>query len=105
MLFRSPAKEYYERAFRKILPSDNAHSILIEELINHYKPKHIVAIGGEILVQDKAFNMLFDLHEKFPEMEIETITNLCVGEERLKQAEKIFNSNQRRQSKNCSNCL
>lgn len=29
-----PAKKYYEQAFRRILPSDNAHSILIEELIN-----------------------------------------------------------------------
>ncbi|MBR1942866.1 radical SAM protein [bacterium] len=74
------------------LENEARHLAKIEELINHYKPKHIVAIGGEILVQDKAFNMLFDLHEKFPEMEIETITNLCVGEERLKQAEKIFNS-------------
>lgn len=64
----------------------------INEMIERYKPKHIIAIGGEILVQENAFSMLFDLHKKYPKMEIQTITNLCVGEERLKQAEKIFDA-------------
>ena len=64
----------------------------IYEMIERYRPKHIIAIGGEILVQDEAFNKLFDLHKKYPEMKIQTITNLCVGEERLKQAEEIFDA-------------
>lgn len=73
-------------------PMENEQKLLerINMLIEHYKPKNITAIGGEILVQNEAFNMLFDLHEKFPEMKIHTITNLCVGMERIKEAEKIF---------------
>ncbi|MBR2525322.1 radical SAM protein [bacterium] len=75
-------------------PLNNEKELLqkINEMIERYRPKHIIAIGGEILVQEEAFNMLFDLHQKYPEMEIQTITNLCVGEERLKKAEEIFDA-------------
>ena len=62
----------------------------IKMLIDYYKPKNITAIGGEILVQNYAFNMLFDLHKKYPDMKIHTISNLSVGEKRLKEAEEIF---------------
>lgn len=73
-------------------PMTNERELLgrINMLIEHYKPKNITAIGGEILVQEEAFQMLFDLHKKFPNMKIHTITNLCVGEERIKKAEEIF---------------
>ncbi|MGN1125200.1 MAG: radical SAM protein [Candidatus Gastranaerophilaceae bacterium] len=73
-------------------PMQNEHALLerINMLIEHYKPKNITAIGGELLIQNEAFQMLFELHKKFPEMKIHTITNLCVGEERIKKAEEIF---------------
>ncbi len=72
------------------MPNENSHLSKIKEIIEYYKPKNIIAIGGEILVQDKAFNDLFDLKQKYPEMKISTITNLCVGKERLRKAEEIF---------------
>lgn len=73
-------------------PMENEAALLnrINMLIEHYEPKNITAIGGEILVQNEAFEMLFNLHKKFPDMKIHTITNLCVGEDRLKKAEEIF---------------
>lgn len=73
-------------------PMENEQALLerINMLIEYYKPKNITAIGGEILVQNEAFNMLFNLHKKFPEMKIHTITNLCVNEDRIKKAEEIF---------------
>ncbi len=72
------------------MPNEEIHLAKIRELIEHYKPKNIIAIGGEILVQEKAFNDLFELKQQYPEMKISTITNLCVGKERLKRAEEIF---------------
>ena len=73
-------------------PMENESALLqrINMLIEHYQPKNVTAIGGEILVQNEAFEMLFDLHKKYPNMKIHTITNLCVGEERIKKAEEIF---------------
>ncbi|MBR1907857.1 radical SAM protein [bacterium] len=72
------------------MQNEEQHLEKIREIIEHYKPKNIIAIGGEILVQEKAFNDLFELKKKYPEMKISTITNLCVGKERLKKAEEIF---------------
>jgi len=72
------------------MPNEENHLAKIREIIEHYKPKNIIAIGGEILVQEKAFNDLFELKQKFPEIKISTITNLCVGKERLKKSEEIF---------------
>ncbi|MBQ3310517.1 hypothetical protein IJG72_00415 [bacterium] len=72
------------------MPNEKEHLARLMEIIDYYKPENIFAIGGEILVQEDAFNMLFDLHKKYPNMGIGTITNLCVGEQRLKQAEQIF---------------
>lgn len=76
--------------YKDKLPNEEQHLAKIRELIEHYKPKNIIAIGGEILVQDKAINDLFELKQKYPEMKISTITNLCVGKDRLKKAEEIF---------------
>lgn len=73
------------------LRNEYEHLQKIKQLIEHYKPKSISAIGGEILVQKDAFNMLFDLHNEFPDMKITTITNLCINEEQLKKVEEIFN--------------
>ncbi|MGN0018301.1 MAG: radical SAM protein [Candidatus Gastranaerophilaceae bacterium] len=72
------------------MQNEKEHLARLRELIDYYKPENIVAIGGEVLVQENAFNMLSDLHKKYPKMGIGTISNLCVGEERLKQAEEIF---------------
>lgn len=71
---------------------DNEKELLdrINMLIEHYRPKNITAIGGEILVQNYAFKMLFDLHKKYPDIKIHTISNLSVNEKRLKEAEEIF---------------
>src|SRR5574344_163957 len=72
------------------LPREKEHLEKLREIIEHFKPKNITAIGGEILVQEEAFKMLFELHEKYPSMKIHTISNLSVGEKRLKEAEEIF---------------
>lgn len=73
------------------LPNEYEHLQKIRQLIEYFKPKSINVIGGEVLVQKNALNMLSDLHKKYPDMDITTITNLCVNDEQLNQAEEIFN--------------
>ena len=73
------------------LQNEDEYLLKIRQLIEHFKPKSINVIGGEVLVQQSALDMLFDLQKKYPDMEITTITNLCVNDEQIKQAERIFN--------------
>lgn len=75
---------------KELITNEKEHLDKIKMLIDYFKPKNIAAIGGEILVQDYAFNMLFDLKKQYPDMKIHTISNLCVGKKRLKEAEEIF---------------
>ncbi|MDD3593265.1 MAG: hypothetical protein PHX18_01405 [Candidatus Gastranaerophilales bacterium] len=72
------------------LPNEEAHMQKIKEFIEHYKPRNVIAIGGEILVQKNSMEMLFAFKSKYPDMQFHTITNLSVSELIVKQAEQIF---------------
>ena len=74
------------------MENEKEHLELVYDFIKTYKPKHITVIGGEVLVQPYSLSWLEMVKEKHPEISFDIVTNLCIGENILKKAIKIFNS-------------
>lgn len=75
---------------KETLPKEDEHLDKLTQIIDTYKPKGIIAIGGEVLIQEKTLNWLDKTKQKHPEICFETVTNLCVSENKLEKALQIF---------------
>jgi len=75
---------------KETLPREDEHFAKLTEIIDVYKPQSIIAIGGEVLIQEKTLDWLYKTKQKHPEICFETVTNLCVSDEKLKKAMEVF---------------
>lgn len=75
---------------KETLPREDEHLAKLTEIIDTYTPKGVIAIGGEVLIQEKTLDWLYQTKQKHPEICFETVTNLCVSDEKLKKSMEIF---------------
>ncbi|MBQ8848646.1 MAG: radical SAM protein [Candidatus Gastranaerophilales bacterium] len=72
------------------MENEDIHLQKLDELIKNYKPKYITVIGGEVLIQKKSLDWIEKIKNKYPDISFDIVTNLCVGENTIKRAIKIF---------------